>query len=350
MAQKPSYEELEKDVFKLKGVEDALRKNEEKFRLLYERAPLGYQSLDENGNFIEVNQAWLNTLGYTKEEVIGKSFGDFLHPEWVDHFKENFPRFKAVGEILGVEFEMVKKDGSLIMVNFNGKIGKDEKGNFKQTHCILHDITSQKKAEEALRESEERHRNLFETMAQGVVYQNADGQIFSANPAAEQMLGLTLSHMQGRTSIDPRWKAIHDDKSDFPGDTHPSMVALKTGKPVNDVVMGVFNPSKEEYSWILINAVPKFKPGEPKPFHVFTTFTDITERKRAEEALRESEERLKSYYRAAFEGIAIAEQGKLIDFNRQFADIFGYERDELIGKEVVDLVADEDRDLVLGNI
>ena len=215
MAQKPSYEELEKDVFKLRGVEDALRQNEEKFRLLYERIPLGYQSLDENGNFIEVNQTWLDTLGYTREEVIGKSFGDFLHPEWVDHFKENFPRFKAIGEILGVEFEMVKKDGSFILVSINGKIGKDEKGNFKQTHCILHDITSQKKSEEAL---------------------------------------------------------------------------------------------------------------------------------------RESEERLKSFYRAAFEGLAISEQGKLIDFNRQFADMLGYERDELIGKEVIDLVADEDRELVLGNI
>jgi len=350
MAQKPSYEELEKEIFKLKGVEDALQKNEEKFRLLYERAPLGYQSLDENGNFIEVNQAWLDSLGYTREEVIGRSFGDFLHREWVDHFKENFPRFKAVGEILGVEFEMVKKDGSLILVSINGKIGKDEKGDFKQTHCILHDITLQKSAEKALRESEEKHRNLFETMVQGVVYQDADGQVCSANPTAERILGLTLDQMRGRTSIDPRWKSIHEDGSDFPGETHPSMVALKTGNLVNNVIMGVFNPSKEDYCWISINAVPQFKAGESKPYQVFTLFTDITERKRAEEALRESEERLKSFYLAAFEGIAIADQGKIIDFNRQFADIFGYEPDELIGKEVIDLVADEDRELVSGNI
>ncbi|MEE8430050.1 MAG: PAS domain S-box protein [Candidatus Desulfatibia sp.] len=77
---------------------------------------------------------------------------------------------------------------------------------------------------------------------------------------------------------------------------------------------------------------------------------DITERKQAEEALVESEERLKSFYHSAFEGVAITEQGKIIDFNRQFADLFGYERDELIGREVMALVAEEDRELVLKNI
>src|SRR5512137_2426730 len=79
-------------------------------------------------------------------------------------------------------------------------------------------------AEEALRENEEKYRTLFETMVQGVVYQDAEGRITSANPAAERILGLALDQMQGRTSLDPRWKAIHADGSDFPGETHPAMV------------------------------------------------------------------------------------------------------------------------------
>ncbi len=123
MSNKPTYEKLEQRVKELESelknkryIEKELRESEEKFRLLYERIPIGYQSLDSSGNFLEVNDAWLKILGYTKEEVLGKNFGDFLHPDWKDHFKENFPRFKAVGEILGVEFEMTRKDGSHIFV------------------------------------------------------------------------------------------------------------------------------------------------------------------------------------------------------------------------------------------
>ncbi len=116
-----------KDKNGLKGPEDI-----EQFNLLNEQIPVAYQSLDENGDLIEVNQVWLKTLGFTKEEVIGRNFADFLPPDWVDHFKENFPRFKAVGEVLGVEFEMVKKDGSTMLVSFNGKIGRDPQGRFKR--------------------------------------------------------------------------------------------------------------------------------------------------------------------------------------------------------------------------
>jgi len=83
---------------------------------------------------------------------------------------------------------------------------------------------------------------------------------------------------------------------------------------------------------------------------VLVFIEDITEHKKAEDALKESEERLKGFYRAAFEGIAITEQGKFVDFNRQFTELFGYERDELVGREAVVLVAEEDRVLVLNNI
>lgn len=107
----PTYEELERRVQELEKIEseykyskETLRERENLFKRLYEKAPLGYQSLDENGHLMVVNQTWLDTLGYTKEEVVGRSFADFLHPGWRDHFKENFPRFKAIGEILGVEF------------------------------------------------------------------------------------------------------------------------------------------------------------------------------------------------------------------------------------------------------
>jgi PAS domain S-box-containing protein len=156
----------------------------------------------------------------------------------------------------------------------------------------IEDLAERKRVEEELRESEEKHRTLFETMAQGAVYQDADGSIISANPAAERILGLSIEQMQGRTSVDPRWKAVHEDGSDFPGETRPSMVALRTGKEVRNVVMGVFNPQTEKHSWININAVPQFRPGDNKPFRVYTTFDDITERRDMERQLRENAERL----------------------------------------------------------
>jgi PAS domain S-box-containing protein len=151
---------------------------------------------------------------------------------------------------------------------------------------IVWTIVERKQAEATLRESEERHRTLFETIVQGIVYQDAESRIISANPAAQEILGLTLDQMQGRTSFDPRWKAIREDGSDFPGDAHPAMVALRTGQEVRDVVMGVFNPRHNAYTWINVDAVPQFKAGEHSPWQVYTTFEDITARRQAQEALR----------------------------------------------------------------
>jgi PAS domain S-box-containing protein len=178
-------------------------------------------------------------------------------------------------------------------VFFEGPFLEEERALIDAIAERLGRITERIQAEESLRLSEEKHRTLFETMTQGVVYQDSNGRIVSANPAAERILGLTLDQMQGRTSADPRWEAIHEDGSDFPGETHPSMVALKTGKEVRNVVMGVFDPNSEEYRWININAVPQFKPGETKPFQAYATFEDITERRRLEEGLRERGEEIK---------------------------------------------------------
>jgi PAS domain S-box-containing protein len=142
----------------------------------------------------------------------------------------------------------------------------------------------------ALWKSEKKYRTLFETMTLGVVYQDASGNITSANPAAERILGLTLDQMQGRTSFDPRWKTIHEDGSDFPGETHPAIMALKTGQPVTDVIMGVFHPNEEQYTWINVNAIPECYPGEKQPFQVYATFDNITKRKQFEMELVHAKE------------------------------------------------------------
>jgi PAS domain S-box-containing protein len=131
-----------------------LEAREKQFRNLYNNAPMAYQSLDIDGNFVIVNQTWLDTLGYRLEEVVGRNFSEFLHPDYRQHFKINFPNFKAAGSIDGVEFMMIKKDGSEIFVSFNGVIVTDEFGQFKQTQCVFVDITERRKSEAALRSIE----------------------------------------------------------------------------------------------------------------------------------------------------------------------------------------------------
>jgi PAS domain S-box-containing protein len=189
-----------------------------------------------------------------------------------------------------------------------------------------------KESGEALSESEKKHRNLFETMTQGIVYQAEDGRIISANAAAERVLGLTIDQMQGRASVDPLWRTIHEDGSDYPGNTHPSMVSLKTGKKVLHKVMGVFNPQKEDIAWININAVPQFMQGKKKPYKVYTTFEDITERKLAEEALRVSQER----YSLAIDGVNDGIWDWNITsneayFSPRWKSMIGYEEHEIAG-------------------
>jgi len=112
----------------------------------------------------------------------------------------------------------------------------------------------EKRMKADLQASETKYRTLFETMAQGVVYQRADGKIISANPSAERILGLSLDQMQGRTSMDQRWKAIRENGDALSGDEHPAMVALKTGNPVLGYVMGIFSPELDQTRWIMVNA------------------------------------------------------------------------------------------------
>jgi PAS domain S-box-containing protein len=124
----------------------ALLKSEERFQSLFNNAPLSYQSLDIGGYIIEVNDQWLTTFGYSRQEVIGRWFGDFLSPLFHDCFKNRFLILKAEDQIHN-EFEIVHKNGNLMFIAFEGKNGYDLDGKFKQTHCILQDITQQRKAE-----------------------------------------------------------------------------------------------------------------------------------------------------------------------------------------------------------
>jgi diguanylate cyclase (GGDEF)-like protein/PAS domain S-box-containing protein len=146
---------------------------------------------------------------------------------------------------------------------------------------VAHDnITALKVAQETLRASEHTFRTLFETVPQGVVYQDTSGLITAANPAAQRILGLSLDQLQGRTSMDPRWHATRDDGSPLPGSEHPSMLALRSGNAVSGVVMGIVAPDRGPV-WISVTAIPLFENGEVSA--AYAIFEDITERKLLED-------------------------------------------------------------------
>jgi len=144
--------------------------------------------------------------------------------------------------------------------------------------------------DQGLQEGEEGYRALFDTMALGVVYQDADGRVILANPAAEGILG--------ESSMNPPWRAILADGSDLSGDAQPAMVALRTGSEVRDFVMGIFNPRSDGCRWVSVNAVPQFRAGETEPYRVCTTLTDITEHRRVAETLQERDRQIALLTRA----------------------------------------------------
>ncbi len=175
-----------------------LKQSKERFKLLFDKAPLGYQSLDCDGYFRGVNQQWCNILGYSQDEVIGKWFGDFLSPDYRDVFRQRFPLFKEQGYIQS-EFEMLHKSGNLLFISFNGKIGYGADGQFEQTHCILQDITSQKVAEDALAESEKKYRNIAENVSDVVWQTDLNLKMWYISPSVEKLLGESAEEHMKRT-------------------------------------------------------------------------------------------------------------------------------------------------------
>jgi len=265
---------IDRDISEQKRMGKALRESERKFRMLFDKAPLAYQSLNEFGRIIEVNQAWLDALGYTREEVIGQSFGDFLHPESRDHFRENFPRFKAVGEILGIEFEMIKKNGNAILVSFNGKIMRNDQGDFQRTHCIFHDVTEQRKADEALWRSEREKEAILHGLKDVIVeYVDREMRIIWTNAAMHEQFGNFEDNLAGRHC----YRVVQDLDSPCPGCT--AARAFETGRFQEGEVT-----TPDDRTFLVRSNPVKNADGDIEG--VVHAALNITERKWAEEALK----------------------------------------------------------------
>lgn len=207
-------------------------------------------------------------------------------------------------------------------------------------------------------EQANRFYNLFRTMVQGVVYLDADGRVTLANPAAEAIFCMPFDQLSGLESVDPRWKTVREDGSEFPPDEHPTMVALRTGRKVTGVVMGITPPNDYEQRWVQVDAIPEYRAGESKPHQAFVTLHDITERKRVEQALLASEEKYRRlateleqrvrertaevqelYDNAATGYHSIDANGNIILMNQTELNWLGYVRDEVIGQPAINFLS-----------
>lgn len=235
--------------------------------------------------FLDANQHFEIMTGLAKEGVIGNCVTEILpgieadpadwigragrvvQENWVDSFNSfSLPLNKWYA---GVSF----RHSGNILITF-----------FVQNHSENYTL------DEALRESEERHRTLFENMTQGVVYHAADGRVTDANQAALRFLGLTKEQLLGKEPMDPLWKFVYHDGSTIPVEEYPAVVALQ-GKKVESMTFGVYNTLVEDINWIKLDAVPRFRPGEDTPYQAYTIFSDTTEEETMKKRLLQAKEK-----------------------------------------------------------
>jgi PAS domain S-box-containing protein len=269
------------DITDRRRTQEALVASEAKFHELYENMTSGcaiYSVINDGATGADYivsnfNRAALRMEGKTIDEVVGKSLQD-LRPHIDDYGL--IPVLREVWRTGQPAF-------------FPGKVYEDERFDrwyenyvFRipsgEVVTIYDDVTDWKRAEDALAVSEERYRTLFESMDIGVVYFAPDDTVVSANPAAENILGITQGEIVGRRRMDSRWRNIHEDGSEFAGESLPSTLAIHTGEAVHDVIIGIFNQREEAYRWVRVNAIPQFRADETSPFQVYVTMEDITER------------------------------------------------------------------------
>ncbi|MFW9915698.1 MAG: PAS domain S-box protein [Candidatus Thorarchaeota archaeon] len=276
--EKTGFRGILRDVTERKNAEQALRETEEKYRLIHENIDDGYYEVDLRGSFTFANDALLRILGYRQEELIGlnyREYTDELTAQLVyQYFNETFRTGKPIKDL---NYEIITKNGIKKTIQTSVALIVDSSGLSSGFRGIVSDISEQKRAQDALRESEQKYRELVEELHEGVLAEDSKGYITFANPRISNMLGYTEEELLGQhwTVIVPPEEAKrvmeeHANRSYGLSSTFESALLSKSEKIIP----------------VLVSSKPLFK---NKPLYDFrgtlSVYTDLSERKQVEQEL-----------------------------------------------------------------
>ncbi|HEV7351320.1 PAS domain S-box protein [Telluribacter sp.] len=270
------------------------------YECFYLNASEGIISTDADFSISSLNPAAIRILQVgSEQEVIGKDIQQSVIFHTIEYsFQEIFYLLRQSGRWTGrISYHL--PDGGIVLLsgNFYALRSKDEE---VQGYNFQFGVVSDPEViANSLLHQQEQYNTFLSTLAEGmIVHTHTD--LVLCNPAVERIIGLSSEQLLGREPIDPRWHCIHEDGSPFPFETHPSVITLQTGQALRGVIMGVYQIDGS-LTWISINSEPVFEPGANTPTAVVVSFSDITGLIKAEQAIKETEQR----WHLALEGSGI---------------------------------------------
>ncbi|MBN1840692.1 MAG: PAS domain S-box protein [Deltaproteobacteria bacterium] len=343
MATKPTYEELEQKVKELhqesirrKLVEEALRESEIRYRTLFEASADGILITDfETRRYMYANPTLCKMLGYSEQEIKKLTIAD-LHPkDKLDYVVSQFETKAKEKAGFAGDIPFLKKDGKIIHMDIAGTTATVDGKSCSV--AFLRDITERKRTEEALRESEERYKRLWNDAP--VAYHRLDtrGIIKQVNQTELDMLGYTKEEMEGK----PVFDFILPEQRKGAQERYRLKIAGEQ-IPRHDSKIYIRKDGSEIFVFIDDRLE---RDSDGKVIGVRTTMVDVSEQKRTEMALRESEKKYSILVENSLTGIYIDQDEKIVFANNRFAEIYGYPMEELIGMDTWRLVHPEDRPL-----
>ncbi len=314
-----------------------LYRSEQRFRDIAEVASDWFWETDSDHRFTYISDKFYEVSSIHPKEVIGKTRLEFISDcelktnpkKWKDHEATLLNR----RPFRNLEYQVDTPDGKPCYIRISGKAFFSEDDIFLGYRGAGSDITAQKVAEceqveSALRASEYEYRLTLNDLRIGVVVHAGDTSILLSNPEATNILGLTFEQMSGKKAIDPAWNFVHEDLSIMKVGDYPVNKVLSTKKPLHDYVLGIIRRDRDYITWVIVNASPVFSVDDELE-KVVVNFVDITARMQAEDALRQSKERLESIVNNAVMGIyQVTHEGKFLLVNYRFARMFGYKSPE----------------------